>query len=275
MSKDESKQKTWFRPFGTGPTRQVANDATAAALAISPFLFLAGFLHRRWGAGQSEEHSKVVKNIPHTVAIGRAYKEANEQRTALGETIRFGLPLSAGVLMYMAGVKSADKHRRLTDDSRIKKGLAQAEAQYDEVLLSKLYPERYAALLEERARRQEPKPGLMGRLFPSRKAVEAPATEGPVETPVATKEASIGDWLADTGVMAPLGLGGLMIFGASFWGAKRWSDANSKQRAKADEIRKALELRAIKRWSPKLELNEPVIAGELAKEHEARIGLND
>lgn len=273
MSKDkdnrDNRESWWSKPWTPLGTSEAgreleANLKTSATLGAAALLF--GLLHRSWGSGMSEQSRKVSKNIPHTVTLRNA--PLSRKKASAHNVFRYALPALVITSGYYAGVQGADYIRKKTQHAAADRELDVAERRYNEVLMSRLYPDAYAKMVKERDDKRWP--NRIKRMFRKDNPEDNPEDAGAESPELESKEA------AETFTNIFLGASGLVAaasFTLAYLGSKRWSDVHDKNRNEARELRSALDTRAMKRWMPKLVISDSLLQEELDKDREKRTGI--
>lgn len=162
----------------------------------------------------------------------------------LAEYTSVAAPMATAFGMFMLGSKLARKQDSAAAKRRAEATLAAEEAEYDRILSERLYPIKDAA---------------EGMVYG-----DPPAPEN------FDISNTVGKLALSTKAIPYLGLAQVALLGAAYVGAKQYSDANSEDRKKARERKKALEARAVRRYVPKLTLPAE-IQEEVDADHRARL----
>ena len=279
----KAQQDKGIQIFGDSQLGQDFQQLGMYSLGIGALTAIIGYLHRKWGRGASEQSKKALKNIPHTVTVGgQARKQAADP---LYSVAKWAVPVAAGVIGYRLGTQLEDTENKLKVKATADRALKKAEKEYNEVLFSKLYPEAY-----EKRKKELSEGSYLQRVFDTAKAYKnkvdkksAKSNKPKIEAMnkhLAPKVASGSNenrgWL-DTlqdHALGVVGLAAMMLFGTSYYASKKYHDSHDKNRAKAEELRKALDERAMKRWVPKLELSPDYFQEELKKDKAIRTGID-
>lgn len=211
-----------FTPFGNSEEADKYNRKTFQTLALVPLAFVVGAAVRRAAGQSSEELKKLDKTGPLALAmtspvLNNAAYTKNAADPLYG-TLSITAPVLAAYTALFFGMKAADRHMENNLNRKYDKQIEAKEKEYNDVLSSKLYPNRNNVKTATG-------------LFDVMDAV------------------GLLKWVAP--VMAAVGVG-------SGIAAYNYANANDENRAKAKQLAKSLELRARQRWVPKVDLpNDP------------------
>lgn len=211
-----------FTPFGNSEEADKYNRKTFQTLALVPLAFVVGAAVRRAAGQSSEELKKLDKTGPLALAMtSPVLNNAAYTKSAadpLYGTLSITAPVLAAYTALFFGMKAADRHMENNLNRKYDKQIEAKEKEYNNVLSSKLYPNRNNVKTATG-------------LFDVMDAV------------------GLLKWVAP--VMAAVGVG-------SGIAAYNYANANDENRAKAKQLAKSLELRARQRWVPKVDLpNDP------------------
>lgn len=228
----------FFKPFGDSSTADKYNRKAFQVATIVPLYALLGVLARNSMGVRSEELEKLDKLAPIATSMTSGATPSSfgskQGSDLLYQSTSTTIPLLMALASFFGGMKIADKHKEDGAAKEYNAQIEELEQQYNRELAKRMYPNSRVKMPEA-----------------SKVASDA------------IKEASISeDLLGALGIMQYLAPLGLAVALGSGYAAKKYFDANSKQRKKAVALRKGLEAKARVNWVPKMELPEDVITGE-------------